>query len=202
MGLPRRAFYTLKEAAARWDCRPADIAGWADVGHFELLTGIGPTETVCGSASGSLSGFVVVSIAEIAALFLRRDANLVSVRLRYLRKPGDDHWHIVTAPSEGIEVTIDDLVMRGEDVFRFEKACELPRRPALRTGGEARYNWEAALSAEIIAVHERGLPATQAEWVGRVQEWFAAHSDDGEVPDERTIRRRLSPIWKSLHEAA
>jgi hypothetical protein len=33
-----------------------------------------------------------------------------------------------------------------------------------------------------------------------VQEWFVKKSDSGEVPDERTIRRKLTPIWKSLRE--
>lgn len=50
----------------------------------------------------------------------------------------------------------------------------------------------------MVRIHEEGLPATQAEWLGEVQEWFVANSESGEVPDEWTIRRRLTPIWKAL----
>ena len=45
-----------------------------------------------------------------------------------------------------------------------------------------------------VRIHDRGLPATQAEWLGEVQEWFVANGDGSKVPDERTFRRRLTPI--------
>ena len=40
MALPPRVYYTLFEAAARWRCNIADLAGWADAGRFRILTGI------------------------------------------------------------------------------------------------------------------------------------------------------------------
>ena len=46
MALPPRVFFTLDEAAARWGCNIADVAGWADVGKFRIMTGIGPVR--CG----------------------------------------------------------------------------------------------------------------------------------------------------------
>ena len=36
MALPPREYFTLHEAAARWDCTLADIAGWASAGRFDL----------------------------------------------------------------------------------------------------------------------------------------------------------------------
>jgi hypothetical protein len=47
-------------------------------------------------------------------------------------------------------------------------------------------------------VHEKGLPTTQSEFIAELQEWFAGVAQNGEVPDESTIRRRLRPIWKAL----
>ncbi|WBU63616.1 hypothetical protein [Paracoccus aerodenitrificans] len=32
-------------------------------------------------------------------------------------------------------------------------------------------------------------------------DWFGESGADAEVPDERTIRRRLGPIWKRLQDA-
>jgi hypothetical protein len=31
-----------------------------------------------------------------------------------------------------------------------------------------------------------------------MQDWFAEQSADGQVPDERSIRRRVSAVWKTL----
>jgi hypothetical protein len=31
-----------------------------------------------------------------------------------------------------------------------------------------------------------------------MQEWFVEHSDGNDVPDERSIRRRITPIWRAL----
>ena len=47
-------------------------------------------------------------------------------------------------------------------------------------------------------VHEQGLPETQREFVSEIQEWFIRRSPDGDAPDERTIRRRLTPAWRTL----
>ena len=56
--------------------------------------------------------------------------------------------------------------------------------------------------AVIKRIHEHGLPETQAEFIGEFQEWFARRDEKGEAPDERTIRRRLNPIWRTLRETA
>ncbi|WBU59621.1 hypothetical protein [Paracoccus albus] len=52
----------------------------------------------------------------------------------------------------------------------------------------------------MVRLHEDGLPATQGEWVAEVQDWFAKTSPGREIPDESTIRRRLTPIWRALRE--
>ena len=55
------------------------------------------------------------------------------------------------------------------------------------------------MSVEITRrVFEEGLPTSQAEWIRELQDWFAAQSETGEFPDERSIRRRLTPILKAV----
>jgi len=56
MALPPKAFYSLIEAAARWNCSIADLAGWASVGRFDIVAGIGLTQ--CGEEM--LAGFVAI----------------------------------------------------------------------------------------------------------------------------------------------
>jgi len=65
MGLPPRAFYSIHEAAVRWDCSLSDIAGWASVGKFDIAIGIGPTQC----RDQELAGFVTVSVPDILPLF-------------------------------------------------------------------------------------------------------------------------------------
>ena len=48
----------------------------------------------------------------------------------------------------------------------------------------------------------RGLPGSisdrQTALVSLVQDWFVQNSKSGEVPDESTIRKRLSSLWRRL----
>lgn len=194
MALPPRVYFTLHEAAARWDCTLADIAGWASVGRFDIVTAIAPV------ASGLqiVSGYVVVSVTDILQMFRRCGTGPTRSLLRRVRPKDQDEWIMIADPADRIEVTMADLLIMAEDVRRFETDCDLLRRPASHIGSTARYDWDGMYIALMVRIHDQGLPATQAEWLGEVQEWFVANSDGSEVPDERTIRRRLTPIWKAL----
>jgi hypothetical protein len=61
MPLPPIAFYSIYEISARWGCHPADVAGWAAAGHFQVLAGI--SSVSCGDES--VAGLVDVPIAEL-----------------------------------------------------------------------------------------------------------------------------------------
>ncbi len=194
MGLPPRVYYTLQEAAIRWDCSLADIAGWASVGRFDIVTAIAPIVT----DAQVLAGFVVVPVTDILQMFRRHGTGPSSSRILRVRPLEQDEWVMVPGTAEPIDVTLDDLLILADQARRFEAECDLLRRPASNIGSTMRYDWDAMYIALIQRVHDRGVPETQAEWVGEVQDWFVSASETGEVPDERTIRRRLSPIWKAL----
>lgn len=194
MGLPPRVYYTLHEASIRWDCSLADIAGWASAGRFEIVTAIAPVI----QGAQVLAGFVAVSVTDILQMFRRSGTGPASCRLRRVRPLDGDEWVLITDPEERIEVTLEDLLIIADEVRRFETDCDLLQRPAFHIGSTAKYDWDGMYIVLIQRVHDHGVPATQAEWVGEVQEWFVQTSKTGEVPDERTIRRRLTPIWKAL----
>ena len=65
-------------------------------------------------------------------------------------------------------------------------------------GATTPYDWEGMMVALIHRIHERGLPATQAELVAEMQDWFADQTDGQKIPDSRSIRRRVTPVWKKL----
>jgi hypothetical protein len=52
--------------------------------------------------------------------------------------------------------------------------------------------------ALFVRIVDHGLPSTQAELVAEMQEWFADQTDGKKMPDSRSIRRRITPIWRAL----
>jgi hypothetical protein len=199
MALPPREYFTLHEAAARWDCTLADIAGWASAGRFDIVTAIAPMVQVL----NDIAGFVVVAVTDILQMFRRCGTGPTTARLWRVRPIGHDQWVQLPDHPTGFSVTLADLLIMARDVQKFEAEYDLLRRPGAHMGSTARYDWDGMFIALMIGMHQRGLPPTQSEWVGEVQEWFVAQGKNGgEVPDERTIRRKLTPIWKALRETA
>lgn len=194
MALPPRVYFTLIEAAIRWNCSTADIAAWASVGRLHIVTAIAPVT----HGVQTVAGFVVVSVTDIFHMFRRIGPSPTSGLLKRVRPADQDDWILIEDPAHHIPVTVDDLYITADDVQRFEADWELDRRPGGYTGSAPRYDWDGMYVEMLKRVNDQGLPATQAEWVGEVQDWFVANSETGDAPDERTIRRRITPVWKAL----
>jgi len=198
MALPPRAFFTLHETASRWGCTIADLAGWAAEGKFDIVTGI--PLAVCDAEK--VSGQITLSPMDMLPLFRRSGTGPTAIKLLRMKpEPGRD-WAYVTEPADGVEVSIADLLISGQDVLRFEDDYDLLRRIGGGTGALSPYDWEGMYVTMIKRIHEQGLPATQAELIGELQEWFADVAENDEVPEESTIRRRLRPFWRALRGAA
>lgn len=194
MALPPRAFFNLHETASRWGCSIADIAGWATEGKLDIVTGI--PLAICGT--DKVSGKITVSPMDMLPLFRRGGTGPTVIKLLRIKPEGGDDWVYVTEPADGVEVSIADLMVTGQDVQRFEDDYDLLRRIGGGTGSLSPYDWEGMYVTMIQRIHEHGLPATQAELIGELQEWFANVAENSEVPDESTIRRRLRPFWRAL----
>lgn len=194
MKLPKREFYTVHEVAARWGYTIADVAGWSAAGHFDILTGIPPA--MCGEKV--VAGEVIISAFDILPMFRRCGTGPQTAWLRRIRTKSDPEWQLITDPVAGVEVSVADLLISGQHVHRFEEKNELFRRVSGSTGSVSPYDWEGMLQALALRIHERGIPASQGELVAEMQEWFVEHSDGNDVPDERSIRRRITPIWREL----
>jgi hypothetical protein len=52
--------------------------------------------------------------------------------------------------------------------------------------------------ALMLRIHDHGLPTTQAELIAEMQDWFADQTVGKKMPDSRSIRRRITPIWRAL----
>ena len=194
MKLPRREFFTVHEVAARWGCTIADIAGWSATGSFEILTGIPPVKC----ADRIVAGEVIVSAFDILPMFRRCGTGPQFSRLCRVRTRGENEWLLITDPAAGMEVSVADLLIAGKQVQQFEDRNLLFSRISGGTGSVSPYDWEGMLQALALRIHDKGVPTSQGELVAEMQEWFVAQSEGREVPDERSIRRRITPVWRGL----
>ena len=194
MSLPPRVYFTLHDASARWGCDIADIAGWADAGKFLILTGISAIR--CGEEI--VGGKVVLSPMELLPLFRRCGTGPTEGIMRRIQRLNRPEWLMITDPVGGIVVTVADMMIRAEEVHAFEDEHEMGRRMAAGPGASTTYDWEGMNIALILRIFDHGLPDTQADLVAEMQEWFADRSDGKKMPDSRSIRRRITPIWRAL----
>lgn len=194
MSLPPRVYFTLHEASARWGCNIADIAGWADAGKFRILTGISAIR--CGDEI--VGGKVVLSPMELLPLFRRCGTGPTEGIMRRIQMLNRSEWLLITDPVGGIVVAVADMMIRAEEVHAFEDENEMSRRVAAGPGASTSYDWEGMNIALIVRIFDHGLPDTQADLVAEMQEWFADRSDGKKMPDSRSIRRRITPIWRAL----
>ena len=194
MSLPPRVYFTLHEASARWGCNIADIAGWADAGKFRILTGISAIR--CGEEI--IGGKVVLSPMELLPLFRRCGTGPTEGIMRRIQMLHRSEWLLITDPVGGIVVAVADMMIRAEEVHAFEEENEMGRRVAAGPGVSTSYDWEGMNIALIVRIFDHGLPDTQADLVAEMQEWFADRSDGKKMPDSRSIRRRITPIWRAL----
>jgi len=196
MGLPQRVFYTVHEAAARWGCTISDIAGWAGTGSLKIVTGIPPV--VCGDKHAN--GLVQIQPMDILPIFRRCGTGPQSAHLQRIRPLEEKEWLYISAPNQGVMVSIGDVMILGEDVQHFEDAYDLFGRIVEGAGlsEDGDYNWPGMHVEITRRVFEEGLPASQAEWIRELQDWFSNNSCDGTFPDESSIRRRLKPVLDAL----
>lgn len=105
------------------------------------------------------------------------------------------------------------MLVRRAEVERFERqygffnGLHVPEidaaTAACRRGGPGippRHDWDAFYAALARRIHEHDVPATQAEFVHEMVAWFEAR-DVEHAPDESTIRKKITPVWRELSRA-
>jgi len=195
MALPPRVFWALEDLAVRWGCAPAEIVGWATEGIIEIVASIGMVH--CGGTE-TLVGLMVICAEDIMPLFRRNSPGPKACMIWRIRPQSSETWKVITDPAQGAAIELADLLVTAGTAQRFEDEYDPLQRVHVSPGRSSRHDWEGMLQALMIRLFERGLPASQADFVAEGQEWFVAHAKDGSVPDESQIRRKLSPIWRAL----
>ena len=118
------------------------------------------------------------------------------------------------APVDSVAVTAAEVIILRAEFERCEHAWGLfdagtvesgatASNTAKRTAGPGappKHDWDAFAGAIARRVHDHGMPVSQGELVHHLLDWFAGR-EDFPPPDERTVRRKVSAIWKELCRA-
>lgn len=176
---------------------PADIIGWALAGKIELVASFPPI-TVGGH---ECCGMMAIPPECVAAMFRRDGTGPMSKNVFRVRPPeAPEGWQRIQNPADGVEIHAADIMITAAQVEQFEDEHSLTKRTA--PGGRApRWDWDAFYQALIRRIHNHGIPETQRELEMEMLSWFERRSDNGDAPDERTIRRKISDVYRELREA-
>lgn len=208
MAPPPRSFLTLADTAIRWQVAPLDIAGWAIDGEIALSAVLPTVDTADKQIA---SGIVEIDGADVVALFRRDGGSRKPALVRRFRRMKKADWEWIARPADGVAVTAVDVIILRTEIERCERAWGLfdagtagntvptsatPKRPA-GPGAPPKHDWDAFAGAIARRVHDHGMPVSQGELVRDMMQWFAGRADFPS-PDERTVRRKVSAIWKEL----
>jgi hypothetical protein len=147
-----------------------------------------------------VGGIVGIEAADILPMFRRCGTGPSQITMRRIRDLAGNVWHFITEPGEGVSVAGADLLITAAEALRFEEEHDLLKRPHAGVGPALKYDWEGMYVQVAKRIHDQGLPDSQQLFVAEIVAWFVDRSKSGDVPDESTIRRRLSPIWRALRD--
>ncbi|MFN0194479.1 MAG: hypothetical protein ACKVP5_21320 [Aestuariivirga sp.] len=208
MPAPPRSFLTVTDTAIRWQVPALDIAGWAIDGEIALSAVLPTVDTADKQVA---SGIVEIDGADVVALFRRDSASRKPALVRRFRRSKKADWEWIARPVDGVAVTAADVIILRAEFERCERAWGLfdvgaadsgtkasspAKRPA-GPGAPPKHDWDAVAGAIARRVHDHGMPVSQGELVRDMMDWFAGR-EDFLAPDERTVRRKVSAIWREL----
>lgn len=210
MPLPPKPFYGVPELAIRWSVHPFDIVGWAMQGLLVLSAALPLVETEAGALGprARAAGLVEIAGEDVIGLFRRDGVPWPSAPIRRFRRASGGEWEWIASPAEGTTLTAADLLIASAEAERFEQRwgifgpatasspAPVLKRPA-GPGSPPRYDWDAFYAALARRVHDNGIPATQGELVREMLDWFSQR-EEMHPPDESTVRRRASVVWREL----
>ena len=191
--------------AVRWSVTPFDVIGWSTEGLLALSIAVPPVKI---DPAEALPGLADVEAPHLLPLFRRDGAPSPTVVIRRV-KAGEGRLCWIVDPMDGIGITAADVLVRRAEVEHFERrygffnGLHVPGAGGGtegRRGGPGvppRHDWDAFYAALTRRIHDHGVPATQAELVRDMLAWFEAR-DVEHAPDESTIRRKITPVWREL----
>jgi hypothetical protein len=188
--------FTVLEATVRWGCTQAQILDWAIADDIDLVAGFPLVKLGEELASGLMS----VAGTEVRPLFRPFGTAAKKVYVKQARPPGSNAWRHITKPAGGVRMEAADIMITASEMERFESAHGFARPRASGPGAPPRYDWDQFYVALIRRLFNDGMPESLRALVGEMQEWFIENSPTGDAPDESTIRKRITAVWRELNQ--
>lgn len=216
--LPRKPFYDLAELCERWSLSDADIAAYVLEGELTLSIAVGGLRVDTSDLEEDTDGRPfsiptgtrwIVGTMDLGRVdawtVLRNGSQTIG---RFLGLQGE----VLDLPDQDGEratmlVERQALVVRRAEMERFQEAQGFGSSPATTDasagggkrersrGAPPKYDWEGCWCEIAKTIYDPGPPATQAEWLRLIQDWFAAQLGPDNVPCDSSIKLRLSRIW-------
>ena len=221
MPLPRKQIFTLTEVSKRWSVSVHDLGCYAIEDALVLSTVVNAIDAEIGeivvgndgetfrASQGRrrFSGVLQLFGFDVWPVFKGERA----VIRRFLPE-NPDGFIDVEEPAEGIVIGLSDLVVTRTERDRFEAVHGLngvsPAKkgkvvPTAGTrggpGAPPRHDWDGFWIAVCRYIHDNGWPETQAALVRNLMDRLVTDSDT--APDESTVRKKVSRLWRSGMEA-
>ena len=216
----RKPCYGVAELCQRWDVSELDIANFALLGELTFSA----TVTNLPIEEGTFEEVGEGQWAEIPDNY-RRVSGTLDLTAENAWTGLTQGWvdvHAFKAPKGHYvcvrpladedgdhRIARERLVVRHEELLRFEAAQAEPTPTPAPTPAEVvrtsvrgalpQYDWDAFWCEAAASLHADGIPGSQAEMIRRMEAWFAAR---GQFPDKTTIRRKVSLLWRRIHQEA
>ena len=197
MPAPPRSFLTVTDTAIRWQVPALDIAGWAIDGEIALSAVLPTVETADKQIA---SGIVEIDGADVVALFRRDGVSRKPALVRRFRRSKKSEWEWIARPTDGVAFTAADVIILRTEFERCERAWGLFGASGADSGTKVSNQAKRPAGPGAPPKHDwdHGMPVSQGELVRDMMDWFAGR-EDFPPPDERTVRRKVSAIWRELN---
>ena len=209
----RKPFYRVEEVATRWGLTVDDVAAFVPAGELTISVVVVGVTVIYGEYMEIDEGQWepmphghkrLVGPADLHATDAWHVIRSGSLTVRFLKGAGHEYMRIADHDHpDGYLVPRADLVVRREELERFEREQGVgdgDRPPPVvlvggARGAQPRYDWDAFWIELCRSVYADGLPASQAELVRQMRDWFEM---TGSAPDDSTIKKKLAPLWRTL----
>ena len=221
---PRKPYYELAELCDAWSLSTSDIASYVLEQELTLSIAVAgqPVQVFDVEEDAEGQPFTipagrlrVVGTMDLSCTdawrVLRQGSCEVSWfwnELGHQLRVSDSAWE-----SDALEVEYGALVVRRAEKERFEEAQGLNQpaagvdgpdeAPSSRRsrGAPPKYDWEKCWCEIAATIYDPGVPATQAEWLAKLRDWFSDQVGPDNVPSDSSIKQRLSQIWPRVKPA-
>ena len=217
MKKPRKPYYELTELCTTWSLSLGDIAPYVLERELTLSVAVAGRRVDAYEMDEDKHGQFSIPIGPrwiIGTMDLSRtDAWTV---LRQGSGEIGSFWSLegerldlpdVDGEARTMSVDCASLVVRLAEKERFEEAqgltqlnapphsSEAPASSPRSRGAPPKYDWEGCWCELAVSIHDAGVPATQAEWLEMLRNWFISRMGPDNIPSDSSIKLRLSQIW-------